>query len=130
MRRSEVIVMDSQGINRVLKNYRKRSKQLNQVWCNITSVKAADRQDLLIQQLILFNRVAMIYNVTVNCLKIMQRIGAVDSDMRLEYRPFLNNKAEPADNLYYIPTEDEKGIQQRLDSVIAKPLVIRVNKKS
>lgn len=117
--------MDRQLINRVLKNYRKRSKQLNQVWCNITSVKAADRQDLLIQQLILFNRVAMIYNVTVNCLKIMQRIGAVDSDMRLEYRPFLNNKAEPADNLYYIPTEDEKGIQQRLDSVIAKPLVIR-----
>lgn len=62
----------------------------------------------------------MIYNVTVNCLKIMQR-----SDMRLEYRPFLNNKAEPADNLYYIPTEDKKGIQQRLDSVIAKLLVIR-----
>lgn len=48
MRRGEVIAMDSQVINRVLKNYRKRSKQLNQVWCNITSVKAADRQDLLI----------------------------------------------------------------------------------
>ena len=123
---SEVIeAMDDKKLKSILTNYQQRDRQLDQVWYNVISVKDAGRQDLLTQQLLLFNRVAMIYNVTVNRLMMMQQVGVVDSDMKLEYQPFLNNKAEPAENLPYIPAEDEQGMQQRLDSVIAKPFVIR-----
>lgn len=117
--------MDNKRLNIIMHNYQRRNRQLDQVWYNIISVKDAGRQDLLTPQLLLFNRVAMIYNVTVNYLMIMQQVGVVDSDMKLEYQPFLNDKAEPAENLPYIPAEDEQGMQQRLDSVIAKPFVIR-----
>jgi hypothetical protein len=118
--------MDDKKLKSILTNYQQRDRQLDQVWYNVISVKDAGRQDLLTQQLLLFNRVAMIYNVTVNRLMMMQQVGVVDSDMKLEYQPFLNNKAEPAENLPYIPAEDERGIQERLDSVLAKPLVIKV----
>lgn len=117
--------MDNKSLNRILSNYNRRNRQLDLVWYNVISVKDAGRKDLLTQQLILFNKVAMIYNVTVNCLLMLQRAGEVDSSMNLEYQPFLNDQAEPADNLTYLPAEDEEGIQQRLDSILVKPFIIK-----
>jgi hypothetical protein len=50
MRRGEVIAMDNQRINRVLKNYEKRSKQTDQVVCVIVAKWDYLRKTILSEQ--------------------------------------------------------------------------------
>lgn len=117
--------MDNQSLNRLMKNYKRRDRELDEVWYQVLAVKDADEPELLAQQLILFNRLAMIYNIEVNSLRMLQRAGEVDKSLPLVYQPFLTNEAETADKLVYLPVEDEEGIKDRLNSVLTKPITLK-----
>lgn len=117
--------MNNKRISILLKNYKRRDRELDQVWYQVLAVKDADEPELLAQQLILFNRLAMIYNIKVNSLRMLQRAGEVDKSLSLEYQPFLTNEAETADKLVYLPVEDEEGIKDRLNSVLTKPITLK-----
>lgn len=118
----------SQELANIVSNYKQRQHSLKLVKHDIELLKATKHSSDLPHYIIMYNQLVTGINIELNTFRLLQRAGIslpteVPTDLR--YLPVLNGQAELA-GVCYVSAEDVDEIKDRLNSVLLRPLTIKL----
>lgn len=121
------LIMMNDSFKLIVECYHKRVKGLKLVRQNIEMFKSMNDLVGMKDTILLYNRLVMTLNVEINVLKIAEKIGyELPESVNIDsYYRLLDSEATIS-NIEYQSADTMESIQDRMDSIFAKPFELKL----